>query len=64
MVLEACSDHDCMFGHAGGMGTNGGCQCRKLMTSWANEDKWRFERNIKAMRDRIAELETMKDGEL
>lgn len=25
----ACSDHNCIFGHPGGMGTNGGCQCLK-----------------------------------
>lgn len=24
-----CSDHNCVYGHAGGMGTNGGCQCLK-----------------------------------
>lgn len=22
-----CSDHSCVFGHPGGMGTNGGCRC-------------------------------------
>lgn len=22
-----CSDHGCVFGHPGGMGTNGGCRC-------------------------------------
>lgn len=25
-----CSDHGCIWGHPGGMGTNGGCQSRKL----------------------------------
>lgn len=24
-----CGDHGCLFGHRGGMGTNGGCQCLK-----------------------------------
>ena len=22
-----CTDHGCVFGHPGGMGTNGGCRC-------------------------------------
>jgi hypothetical protein len=24
-----CTDHGCVFGHPGGMGTNGGCECMK-----------------------------------
>ena len=24
-----CSDHGCVYGHSGGMGTNGGCACIK-----------------------------------
>jgi len=27
--LYGCSDHNCIFGHKGGMGTNGGCSCEK-----------------------------------
>lgn len=27
--LYGCTDHGCIFGHRGGMGTNGGCQCHK-----------------------------------
>ena len=27
--LYGCSDHNCIYGHAGGMGTNGGCRCEK-----------------------------------
>jgi hypothetical protein len=23
----ACTDHGCIYGHPGGMGTNGGCHC-------------------------------------
>ena len=28
-LTRACTDHDCIWGHPGGMGTNGGCQHRK-----------------------------------
>lgn len=27
--LYGCSDHNCIYGHKGGMGTNGGCRCEK-----------------------------------
>ena len=27
--LLGCSDHNCIYGHPGGMGTNGGCGCEK-----------------------------------
>lgn len=30
-MIEGCSDHGCIFGHRVGMGTNGGCQCEKLI---------------------------------
>ena len=26
-LAEPCSDHDCILGSRGGMGTNGGCRC-------------------------------------
>lgn len=25
--VKGCTDHGCIFGHPGGMGTNGGCAC-------------------------------------
>lgn len=25
--IKGCTDHGCIFGHPGGMGTNGGCAC-------------------------------------
>lgn len=39
----ACTDHGCVFGHPGGMGTNGGCQHFK-------------ERDLTAMRRTMAQL--------
>lgn len=49
-----CTDHGCMFGHPGGMGTNGGCSIQKFTTPelrrWIKE----FAECILA---KIAELE-------
>ena len=28
--VRGCGDHNCIFGHPGGMGTNGGCRCLDL----------------------------------
>ena len=27
--LYGCTDHNCIYGPEGGMGTNGGCRCEK-----------------------------------
>lgn len=36
-----CTDHGCVFGHPGGMGTNGGCKCL---------DKYEVRDNPEALR--------------
>jgi hypothetical protein len=53
--IEGCSDHDCVFGHPGGMGTNGGCACLKDFRSITM--KQRFIKNIFAYRKRIRDLQ-------
>lgn len=50
-----CSDHGCVFGHPGGMGTNGGCRCIQSHMTPAGRHK--LQRGIAALRARVAELE-------
>lgn len=56
--IKGCSDHGCIFGHHGGMGTNGGCQELK------SHDVDDMRRNLRrlsmvayALAGRIEELE-------
>jgi hypothetical protein len=49
--IEGCSDHDCIFGHPGGMGTNGGCAC--LRHIYPQELRRRFRQNIWKLRQLI-----------
>ena len=51
-----CADNGCVFGHvAGGMGTNGGCQCiDKHITS---AERRRLKAGIHALRNGLAEQE-------
>ena len=39
---KRCSDHGCVWGHGGGMGTNGGCQHDKM-------DKHELRREIRSI---------------
>lgn len=56
--VDGCSDHGCIWGHPGGMGTNGGCNCLKsLRYGLTLDDVRKFQRNIHALRARVAELE-------
>jgi hypothetical protein len=49
---KRCSDHGCMFGHAGGMGTNGGCRHDKMTK---HELRREFRPLIKALRAALAD---------
>jgi hypothetical protein len=54
-----CTNHGCVFGHPGGMGTNGACHCldpRELHENFEAEQRAR--RAVRAMRARIKWLET------
>ncbi len=51
-----CSDHNCVWGHPGGLGTNGGCKCLRHMSRIKEIDT---ERGIRALR---AEVETKQDN--
>lgn len=48
-----CSDHGCVFGHPGGMGTNGGCECTK------EREPVRLVRTIMALSDIARVLASM-----
>lgn len=51
-----CSDHGCVFGHPGGMGTNGGCHC--LMNAIPHvSDRVRIRKFIIGLRRAIAARE-------
>jgi hypothetical protein len=41
-----CSDGGCIFGHPGGMHTNGGCNCLRAIPT---KDRIKIVRNIMAM---------------
>lgn len=45
--VEACSNHGCVFGHPGGMGTNGQCHCLDIRPPDA---RIRATRNVLALR--------------
>lgn len=52
--VESCTNHSCVFGHPGGLGTNGQCHCLDIRPPDA---RIRATRNVLALRARIAELE-------
>lgn len=52
-----CTDHGCVFGHPGGMGTNGGCACIK------ETDALRLRRTILALADIARVLASMVSDE-
>jgi hypothetical protein len=45
-----CSDHNCVFGHASGMGTNAGCRCLSRLDP---SDKRRVHGGITALRKEV-----------
>jgi len=54
-TLVGCSDGGCVFGHPGGMHTNGGCRCLKEIRPFA--ERIRIERNIRALMDEVRKLQ-------
>ena len=54
--LYGCSDHGCIYGHPGGMGTNGGCRCRRELQRSGEEGR-KAVRQIQLLRDDIKELQ-------
>lgn len=52
--IEGCSDHGCIFGHPGGMGTNGSCVCEREIRS--PDMRRRIRKNIELYRTTIAAL--------
>lgn len=42
-----CTNHGCVFGHPGGMGTNGQCHCLDIRP---DENRIRATRNVLALR--------------
>lgn len=37
---RGCSDHGCVWGHRGGMGTNGGCHCLPHSPEHLTKEEW------------------------
>jgi len=56
--LYGCSDHNCIYGHKGGMGTNGGCSCEKGLLR-IEPDGRKAARQIRLLR---AENELLRAG--
>lgn len=54
--IDGCSDHGCVFGHPGGMGTNGGCRCLKTFISTNPVNGRRVHKNIRLLRAEIKRL--------
>jgi len=48
--VQGCTDQGCVFGHPGGMATNGGCRCIDIQDP---ETRRRVTRNIRALRKEI-----------
>jgi hypothetical protein len=54
-----CSDHGCVFGHPGGMGTNGGCHC--LSDLRPPDLRRRVTKNVRVLRAEIDRLQREND---
>ena len=51
-----CLDHGCVFGHAGGMGTNAGCRCLSRLDL---PDKRRVHDGILALRREVVHVKML-----
>jgi len=64
--VQGCCDHNCIFGHPGGMGTNGGCRCLDLHRN--PDRRIRAMKNILALRAQLdearAELAKARTGQI
>jgi len=54
--IQGCTDGGCIFGHPGGMHTNGGCRCLREIRPAG--ERLRLTRNIRALR---AEIKRLRD---
>ncbi len=53
-----CSDGGCVFGHPGGMHTNGGCICLVGITRYNGPDQMqRVRKGIRALQAKVKQLE-------
>lgn len=60
--IEGCTDHGCIFGHPGGMGTNGGCACEKEVRSVTVRRRLRkniqaYQQGIEVLQQQVAALQ-------
>lgn len=56
--LVGCTDHGCLFGHPGGMGTNGGCECvKELRPTWL---RLKVMKNVRLLRAEIRRLKSVQ----
>jgi hypothetical protein len=55
-----CSDHGCVFGHPGGMGTNGGCHC--LSDLRPPDLRRRVTKNVRVLRAELDRLQRENDS--
>lgn len=54
-----CSDGNCIFGHPGGMHTNGGCRCIPTLSEsrhWTSEERRSLRDRIKALAAEVRRL--------
>jgi predicted DNA-binding ribbon-helix-helix protein len=57
--VQGCSDHSCVWGHPGGMGTNGGCKCLRIERD--PDKRIRLEKNVRAIRAQLDEARALTD---
>lgn len=58
--LKGCTDGGCIFGHPGGMHTNGGCGCVKELSRIGERGR-QMIRNIRELRKEIRKLQERTD---
>jgi hypothetical protein len=44
-----CSDHSCVWGHPGGMGTNGGCKCIRYIRDFTGPELGKVNSAIRSI---------------
>ncbi len=55
-MVYGCTDHGCIWGHPGGMGTNGGCRCAADMPLGARVRLYSMARIASALAKQVEEL--------
>lgn len=61
--VKGCTDGGCIFGHPGGMHTNGGCRCLRSIGP-LSETSRRVHRNILLLRQEIERLREQSEERL